>query len=401
MGSSITGQAGEVNTTAPTAGDWCETLRGIGTLYSDDSNCWLQEFKVFGRLQYQLAYVDGEVNGNRDFNYKTDEFRRVYLGASAKVFNHLKLSGQANVFDDQGPVGGQEGFEFRHMWDLYGLLDLKGAFGIRGFDALAVGYGAREVNMSNEFNHSSKNIKTVERSAISNKIWAYDSEFSNPTGAWLEGKNGNLAWTFGAFSTTQDDWLASWEDGELYHANLSYDFSGATGADISRVLWTHFYQDLDANDERLADGLEWATSLSVNYGNGPWELVVEGVYGDNGEQSNAAREGDFWAVVVMPTYWLQKDKLEAVFRYQYEGSEEDQGVRVYSRYSRRADAKENLGMLNGGRGDEHHSTYAGLNYYFCGNNSKVMAGVQYDTITSGGDDVYDGWTSMLAFRTFF
>ena len=47
--------------------------------------------------------------------------------------------------------------------------------------ALQLGYGAREVNMSAEWNVSSKSIKTVERSAISNKIWGYDAEFSNPT----------------------------------------------------------------------------------------------------------------------------------------------------------------------------------------------------------------------------
>lgn len=405
MGVAATGNAGEVVTPVPASepnnGSWCEILQGIGTLHSDKSNPWIQEFKVNGRFQYQLGYVDGKVNGTRDFSYKTDEVRRFYLGSSAKLFQHLKVSGQAIVFDDDGPTGGEEGFEFQHMYDLYALLNLKSAFGLEGFDALGIGYGAREVNMSNEWNTSSKNIKTVERSAISNKIWAYDTEFSNPTGVWVEGQNGNLAWTLGAFSTTQDDWLAPWDDGVLYYSNFGYDFSASTGADVSKVLWTYFHQDVDAGDQVLADGVEWATSLSMNYGRGPWELMVEGIYGNNGDQVNPAREGDFWGLVVMPTVWLQKDKLEAVFRYQYEGSDEDQGIRVYSRYSRRADVKEGLGMLNGGRGDEHHSVYAGLNYYLCGHNAKLMTGVQYDTISSNGNDVYEGFTGLFGFRAFF
>ena len=405
MGAGATVNAGEVATIEPVAptnsGDWCSSYKNIGKLYSNPSNPWIQEFNVVGRFQYQLAYVDGQVNGNRDFSYHTDEVRRFYAGANAKVLKYLKLSGQANIYDDDGPVGGSEGFEFEHMWDLFALVDLKGALGLDGFDALSIGYGAREVNMSNEWNTSSKNIKTVERSAVSNKIWAFDSEFSNPTGAWLEGQNGNLGWTLGAFTTTQDDWLAPWDDGVLYYSKFAYDFSSSTGADISKLLWTYFYQDVDPGDEVLAGGLEWASSLSVNYGNGPWELMIEGIYGDNGAQGNPEREGSFWGAVVMPSYWISKEKLEAVFRYQYEGSDNEQGIRVYSRYSRRADARESLGMVNGGRGDEHHSAYAGLNYYLCGHNAKFMAGVQYDNISSGGDDVYEGWTGMFAFRTFF
>lgn len=70
-------------------------------------------------------------------------------------------------------------------------------------------------------------------------------------------------------------------------------------------------------------------------------------------------------------------------------------------YAGRADADHSVGLLNGGRGDEHHSIYGGLNYCFCGDNAKVMAGLQYDDISAGGRDVYDGWTAFLAFRTFF
>ena len=385
---------------------WCDALQNIGTLFSDKENPYVQEFKVFGRAHYQWAYVDGEAArtgspGQQDFNYNHDEIRRVYLGASGKFFQNLIISGQANIFEDNTPGGGDDrGFEFQHMWDLYAKYDLKNAFDLDGFDALAVGYGAREVNMSNEWNTSSKNIKTVERSAISNKIWAYDGEFSNPTGAWVEGAQNKINWTFGIFSTTQDDWLAQWDDGQLYYGKFGYDFTETTGADISRFLWTAFYQDVNAGDEVLAGGIEWATSVSMNYGRGPWEMMFEGIYGDNGEQL-AGRDGNFYGFVFLPSYWLVADRLEAVARYQYEGSQEDQGVQIYSRYGRRADSKDSLGFATGGHGDSHHSFYGGLNYYLCDNNAKMMAGVQYDDMNSDGDDIYNAWTTFVAFRAFF
>lgn len=392
-------------------GDWCDRYKGIGKLYSNPDNPFIQEVKVFSRLQYQWGYVDGRTidgGSTRKFHYDQDEFRRMYAGGSVKLLQHLLLSGQANYFDDDKARGGDSrGIEFQHMWDLYGKFNLGSAFGLDAFDALQVGYGAREVNMSAEWNVSSKNIKTVERSAISNKIWPFDLEFSNPTGAWLEGKNGELTWHGGVFSTTQEDFIAQWDDGQLYYLKLLYDITGCTGADVSDLLWTVFYQDVEEGDEALADGVEWATSFSLRYGRGLWEVLLEGIYGNNGDVTAGGsaksdeRQGDFWGLVVLPTYWIVKDKLEAVARYQYEGSDESQGIRIYSRYARRADSDIDVDLLNGGRGDEHHSAYAGLNYYFCGNNAKVMAGIQYDDISSEGDNVFTGWTTFLAFRTYF
>jgi hypothetical protein len=389
-------------------GDWCESYKGLGKLYSNPENPWIQEVKVFSRLQYQYAYVDGQAGGNDNFSYDSDEFRRMYAGGSVKFLRHFLVSGQANYFDDDKAEGGDSrGFEFQHMWDLYAKFNAGQAFGLQAFDALQIGYGAREVNMSAEWNVSSKKIKTVERSEISNKIWPSDTEFSNPTGVWVEGANGHLNWTTGFFSTTQNDWLADWDNGELYYLKLHYDFAEASGADVSELLWTIFYQDVSLGEEALGDGLEWATSLSMRYGCGPWELLVEGIYGNNGDTTSsgeakaAEQQGDFWGVVILPTRWLIKDRLEAVARYQYAGSDRDEGIRIYSRYVRRADDDSDLVLPNGGRGDEHHSLYAGLNYYFCGDNVKVMAGLQYDDIDSAGADVYDGWTTFLAFRTYF
>ncbi len=386
--------------------DWCEAYKEMGKLYSNQDNPVLQEFKLMGRFQYQYANVDGK-GGGTSFDYDTDEVRRFYFGGAAKMFNYLELSGQANIFRDRGPVRGSRGFVFQHMWDLYARLDLNTALGLGALDVFKFGYGKRELNMSEEWNVSSKSIKTVERSAISNKIWPYDLGFSNPTGGWFEFKNDNWSGDIGAFSTSHNDWIANWDDGEMFYMRNKFQFTDRTGADISEVLWTAFYQNAGLGDKSLANGLDWASSLALRYGEGPWTMRIEGIAGDNGDTNAvggakaAVRQGTFWGFVFLPSYYLVEDKLEAVFRYQYEGASEAQGVRVYSRYSRRADAVGATNLPFGGRGDKHHSFYTGLNYYLCGDNAKIMAGIQYDDIDSGAVDVYNGWTTFLAFRTFF
>ena len=381
--------------------DWRESWENIGLLYKDENNPLIQKIHLHGRNQYQFGYVDGSANGN-DFDYDTDEFRRMYGGATLNLLNSLEISGRANYFKDTHPKGGSDReFNFQNMYYLFGRIDVKDTFGVDGFDKLKIGYGARELAVSEEWNESSRRIKTVERSAISNKIWPFDSEYSNPTGIWIESSRNNVSTELGVFSSTQDDWLASWDDGHVVWGKAVFDVSENSKFDKTEVLLNGWYQDAEISEDRLGGGLEWATSAAVRITEGPLGIRFNGILGDNGDQTKTEREGSFWGFVVLPTYWLIDDKLEAVGRYQYQGSDNAQGIRLYSRYVRRADDALNIGLPNGGRGDEHHSFYTGLNYYISGNRMKIMAGIQYDDITSGGDDIYNGLSLFAAFRSYF
>ena len=100
-------------------------------------------------------------------------------------------------------------------------------------------------------------------------------------------------------------------------------------------------------------------------------------------------------------YWLQEDRLKLVLRYQYEGSDEKKGVGLNSRYARVAEDRDSNIKINSGRGDNHHSAYAGLNYYFCGENLKLISGIQYDDLSSAGARVYEGWTLGTSLRIWF
>ena len=124
-----------------------------------------------------------------------------------------------------------------------------------------------------------------------------------------------------------------------------------------------------------------------------------------------ARDGEmvqFTSVAGLParavaTPWLRsylaaEDRLQAVFQYQFAGATESEGIRANSRYM---NSLHSPGVdVNSGRGDELHTLYAGLNYHICGDNLKIMGGVEYANLDTPAGDV-DAVTLLIAFRTFF
>lgn len=211
----------------------CEVYTNVGRLYSDDDAELIQSFKLVGRMQYQLGYVDGVAGGDSFHSGWQDELRRLYVGAYFYALGFVRIGGQANVARDSG-VGRE--YEFQHMWDMTVSADLHKVSSWNRESQLTVGYGAGEVNMSEERNVSSKKIYTIERSAISNKIWPHDSAFSNPTGAYAQWSKGALKSTAGVFSTTIHDYWGDWNDGELIYLKFLYDRSATSTADRSELL---------------------------------------------------------------------------------------------------------------------------------------------------------------------
>ena len=61
-------------------------------------------------------------------------------------------------------------------------------------------------------------------------------------------------------------------------------------------------------------------------------VTANGTVGDNGTQSSATRGGNFYGLVVMPSYEIIEDRLEGVVRYAYQSAEEDEGIRTNSRF---------------------------------------------------------------------
>lgn len=381
------------STVPESATGWCDALQSIGKLYKNPENPLVQEFAVFGRFQYQGAWISGNDNNGDDFDDSYDEFRRVRVGAKGKFLKYFDFKANVNIVSDGRPTSQDLDWEYQTFDEALIGFDIKKAFGIDQLDSLHIGYGRHKFDISHEAFESSKNILTVERSAISNKVYGTD----RPTGAKLKASKGQWDLLLGVFSTeVEDEFVSGWGESAAYQATIGYQVS-----DKLKIRADFVYNDGEVGNFSTWQ-YKWATSVSTIYESGRFGLVTDFIYGDNGDasigQNNPNRQDDFWGVVILPHYWLVEDRLQAVARYQYQGSDASEGIRLNSRYVRRTD--DTGASVNSGRGDSHHSIYAGLNYYLCGNNAKFMAGVEYDDLNTPGGDV-DALTWWLAFRTFF
>lgn len=387
----------------PTASEkdgWCSWLKNQpGTLYSNDENPYVQKIRLEGRFQYQVGYLDGsDVNG-RNYNEGYDEFRRVRLGMEVGFLQYFGAKVVLNMVADERNASGGGPLDWGYADFDEALLsfDLGKALGGQPFDKLKLSYGRKKFTFGQESHTSSTKLLTVERSAISNKVYGG----YRPTGVTLDATKGK--WSFGAglFSSTTDgednESFNGWQDGVIYYLNAGYQVNKqlSLGADF-------VYNDANvaAGEDSVLD-YQWATSLNAKYDAGSWGVIGDFIYGDNGDGRlghGASRGGDFWGVMVMPYCWLYKDKLQAVAQYQYQGSDQPEGVRVNSRYGRARGTGGDSGIdVNSGRGDSHHSVYGGLNYYICGHNAKIQAGIEYQTMDTPKGD-FDTITYLVGFR---
>lgn len=396
-------------------GDWCEWLSSKpGTLYKNSDNPFIQELVVFGRFQWQAAYLSGEDTNGYEFSDGYTEVRRFRLGASLKFLNYFSAKANVNLVDDASnlPVvwpGGQElGWGYEDFDEATLSFDAKKAFGIDSLDGLSVSYGRHKVEVSSEAHQSSKELLTIERSAISNKVYGS----FRPTGVSVNLVKGDWDLTAALFSTDaltplggNNDFMGGWNDGLAYYASVGYQ-----ACDSVALRWDFLYNDADITDgEDSLFRYDWATSLGIHYDRESWGMITNLIYGDNGGIRNgtlrADRQGDFWGLVVMPYYWIVDDKLQGVFRYQYQGSQNAQGIRINSRYGRADHGPVvNVNPFAAGRGNEHHSIYGGVNYYLCGHNLKLQAGLEYEWLNVPGGGVYgdaSSLTSWFGFRSYF
>ena len=172
---------------------------------------------------------------------------------------------------------------------------------------------------------------------------------------------------------------------------------------MKELVFSAYTQNAGISEDQLARGNEWGGSAILRLHKGPWEIHSTIGTGENGANTNPDRDGGFWGLSIMPMHWLVEDKIKLVSRYQYQNADSPEGIRLNSRYARSAGARGKADMsLTRGRGDVHHNFYLGVNYYFCGDNMKIVSGIEYDDIeTANGINVFKGWTASSAFRIFF
>lgn len=366
-------------------GDFCKFLKDFGTLYKDKNNPYIQEIRLSARFHGQYAYVDGsDINGQK-FNHDFEEIRRLRAGLRVKAFNNFEFKAVANLEDDGNPTGGPRQIGYEDFDQFLLSYELENTF---GWDSLQLAYGRQKFRIGAEAHTSSRRIKTVERSALTNKI--YDNRYTSFS---LSAQKGGFEGRIGLLSLDESNFIGNWDAGTAFYFNTKLE---ALHGEVTLDFLYNF--DQGTSDDQIEVGYRWATSLAWEGEIAGWDVMVNAVVGDNGTNSRSEREGTFYGFIVMPSKFIIQDKLEFVTRYQFQGSDEQEGIRLNTRYVRRAE----LGStdLDGGRGDAHHSIYAGLNYHFCGHRSKVMAGVEYETLNGMNGDV-DATTLWLAYRVYF
>ncbi len=362
-------------------GNFCSSLKTVGKLYKNSSNPYIQEVSIFGRAQFQYADVEAENAAGVDVSQDFEEVRRARLGMKVKAFNGLELVGRANMINDKNATGGDRDWGYKDFDEAYAAYKFGN---VLGFDDLKLKYGRLKVAVGHESHTSSKKIKTVERSALSNKIYR-----KRYTGFMASGKRGNIAGTVGVLSLDKSDFVGNWDAGTALYGSTTLNLMG------NDVLLDAVYNlDEGSVDDQVGLGYKFAFSAATEKELYGWNVMANAVYGHNGDNTSvgAGDGGSFWGLVVMPSKFIVEDKVEAVFRYQYQGSSKSNGVSANKRY---------FGNTIGNpTGDQHHSIYSGLNYFFCGHNSKLMAGVEYETLDTPAGDA-SGTTFWAAYRMYF
>jgi hypothetical protein len=393
LGIQPTATAGqEAQVAAPTPsnpGDWCEWYQSKpGILYKNAENPILQGFQISGRFQYQAAYLDGEDVNGRDFNDTYDEYRRVRIETKTDFLKFFSANIKLNMVNDDRRNGGDLDWGYDVFDEAIFSFDIKKAFGACALDSLKLNYGRHKFNMTEEVHMSSKEILTIERSAIANKLYGANSR---PTGVTLDGALGNWSATIGFFSGEDDsEFIGGWNDGQAYYLSVAHKTT-----DELRFIFDFVGNDQAGDDDFL--GYDWATALNAVYEKDNFGLLSTLVVGENAD-GTPDQGGTFYGFVVMPWYWIIEDKLQAVMQYQYAGASESEGIRNNSRYVR---AEHSAGVdVNSGRGDELHTLYTGLNYHICGDNAKIMGGIEYSALQTPAGDV-NALTYLIGFRTFF
>jgi hypothetical protein len=355
---------------------WSDTLKNMGTVYSNPDADYIQKVKLFGRFHYQYNYSDGESAG-QDFSGDGDEVRRLRAGGSVDFLDGFKVLGRMNLIERGAFFRTDLGFSsWDELYVEYGRKDWL------GFDSASIGYGRYKLLFGGEEHQSSKRIKTIERSAINNRFGS-----RRPTGAVLKAEKNGVDYVFGVWSSEID--LESWSGwGENVAVQGSAEFDALDG----RLLLDFIYADNSRLDLRIFN-YNWATSVTYNRTFSRGHLMANATVSDD-------RRGDPLGIVLLPSVYLIPDKLEAAFRYQWSHASGDRLAPTSSGgRGLRAIALEE-GVFPGA-GSDYQALYAGLNYYLAGDNLKFMAGLEYEDISGISATELDGLTFWLAFRTFF
>ncbi len=349
-----------------------DKIWNYASLYKDDLNPILQEFKLRGRYHAQYWDVDADQGSKSDW-----EDRRSRLGFDAKLFDK-KVEVRADFQSNDG---------FRDIYD--GLVDAYIRW--KPTKSLSITAGKTKPLIGHyDWLESTNSQPTFERSQIFNQL-----RVNRATALTVEGTKDEFSWRTGIYSNDTPSTTSgsgSFGDGEFGDLNGSFSYSIGAGYDFKHLLdlekadfrfdWLH--SDHDLADDLVLNRYDDIISSTFWVKEGYAAVVIEGYYATGGVGTNS----DVFGFFIQPTYDIIPQKLQLVGRYSYANSDGPTGVYGQSRYEREV-------ASFGGRGDSYHALYGGVQYFIHGDKLKLLAGAEWSRLERGTAEAYDG-VSLLS-----
>lgn len=375
-----------------------EKIWGYTTLYKDDLNPILQEFKLRGRYHGQYWDVDADQGSQSHW-----EDRRSRFGFDAKLFEK-----EVEVRADF-----QSNDQFVDFYD--GLVDAYVRWKPKTWISFTAGKTKPLIGQY-DWLEPTNTQPTFERSQIFNQL-----NINRATAFTVEGTTDAWSWRAGVYSndtpTNTTDPLTketsgSFGDGEFGDLNggiagsvgVGYDFKHLLDLEKAdfRIDWLHSDRE---EDDLVLGRYDDIVASTFWVKKGYAAVVFEAYYATGGDpvtqskNPNKARKldnSDVFGFFIQPTYDIIPQKLQLVGRYSYANSDGSYGVQGQSRYERKVTTKS-----SGGVGDSYQSLYAGAQYFIHGDKLKLMAGAEWAEINAPNKDTYDGLTLLSGIRLSF
>lgn len=347
-----------------------DKLWGLATLYKNDANPWLQEFKLRGRYHGQYHWLDSD-QGNQD----GWEDRRSRFGFDAKLLDK-KIEVRAEFESN-------DGFEdiYSSLVDAYVKWKPTADLSITlGRQKPLIGYY--------DWLQSTNAQPTFERSQIFNQL-----RVNRATGATVEGKVERFSWQAGVYSNDTDTEFGSFAGGISFTAGVGYDFKHVIDTEKADWRLDYLHSDIDTADDTVQNRYADIVSTTLWVKEGHWSIVTEGFFAAGGE----GKDANVFGFYIQPTYDLVPKRLQLVGRYSFATGDGPDAVIAQSRYERAAPD-----LTGGGRGETYNAGYLGLQYFIQGDKLKLMAGAEYASLDGGGNGGdFDGVTWLTGVRLSF
>lgn len=342
-----------------------DQLWSLATLFKDDANPFIQEFKLRGRYQGQYHWLDSD-QGQED----GWEDRRSRLGFDAKLFDRtLELLLDAQSTDGFDPFYG-------------GLVDAFAKW--KPGERFALTLGRQKVQLgAYDFLQPSTLYPTFERSQIFNQL-----KVDRATGAVAETKLGAFTSQLGVYSNDIDDEFGQFAGGIASGAGIGVDLKSQLRLSQADWRFDYLHSEIESGSSTL-NKFEHLFSTTLWLKQGRWSFVTEAFAG-------TGRSADVTGFFVLPTYDLIPKKLQLVARYTLAVGDGPESLGVQKRYESNAPS-----LTAAGKGDHYQAGYLGLQYFIYGDKLKLLTGLEYAQLTGGKGSGYDGWTSLTGIRFYF